>query len=258
MDEAPKTVRLELRNVRPTWAEFLALSRFQRVLEPRILFRDGDRLTDRRVSWRRRGELRLSARGRPYHFERWPRGETEWSPATAAGEIWPWTELDLAVAELVRGKSSEPAPSIPRKNWSDAVRARVSRRYGGKCYVCGEPVVLGDPGDRGATLDHVVPLFLGGEDSESNLALSCRRCNLAKGSVRPKVDPRGPLWPEVAERFRLAETLDHLAGERFGGHAPGCTCEKCARRVRALTVAARILREGEPVPPPEPVKGSVR
>ena len=36
-----------------------------------------------------------------------------------------------------------------------------------------------------ATMDHVIPLALGGEDSVSNLQLACKVCNGAKDSYLP-------------------------------------------------------------------------
>jgi 5-methylcytosine-specific restriction endonuclease McrA len=62
--------------------------------------------------------------------------------------------------------------------------AEVFRRDGWVCQLCGEPVdkrlVWPDP--LSASLDHVVPLSLGGEHSPFNCQLAHLRCNVSKGN----------------------------------------------------------------------------
>jgi len=73
----------------------------------------------------------------------------------------------------------------------DMSRTRWARKvlivkHGGRCYLCGEAVELGDEASpRYATLDHVIPLSKGGADNISNLALACRKCNQDKGASLP-------------------------------------------------------------------------
>lgn len=45
------------------------------------------------------------------------------------------------------------------------------------CYLCGKICTSED-----VTLDHVVPLFLGGTHTEDNLRVACRSCNCSKGA----------------------------------------------------------------------------
>jgi hypothetical protein len=52
---------------------------------------------------------------------------------------------------------------------------------GGKCFYCGEKLSLED-----ATLDHVIPKALGGDNSEGNAVVCCRAINQALGSASPK------------------------------------------------------------------------
>jgi len=52
---------------------------------------------------------------------------------------------------------------------------------GGKCFYCGEKLALDD-----ATLDHVIPKALGGDNSEGNTVVCCREINQALGSASPK------------------------------------------------------------------------
>jgi len=52
------------------------------------------------------------------------------------------------------------------------IRQRVWQRYGGKCAECAAMDYL--------EFDHIVPVSRGGSNSEQNVQLLCRRCNLQK------------------------------------------------------------------------------
>lgn len=68
---------------------------------------------------------------------------------------------------------------------SKRTRFEVLRRDGFQCYYCH----LQGPADgSGLTIDHVVPVALGGDDSASNLVAACRDCNAGKTSTRPDSD----------------------------------------------------------------------
>lgn len=54
------------------------------------------------------------------------------------------------------------------------VRRNVWQRDGGRCVECGRSELL--------ELDHVIPLALGGSNTEKNLQLLCTECNRTKGS----------------------------------------------------------------------------
>jgi hypothetical protein len=55
---------------------------------------------------------------------------------------------------------------------SREVRQRVWQRYGGRCAECGAGDYL--------EFDHIVPVAKGGSNSDSNVQLLCRKCNLKK------------------------------------------------------------------------------
>jgi hypothetical protein len=83
-----------------------------------------------------------------------------------------------------------------------ALRDDVRRRAGDRCEYCGIA--------NGKTLyshhiDHIVPPYHGGDDSESNLAWACFQCNSAKsgniasydlltGGLTPLFHPRIHIW----------------------------------------------------------------
>jgi len=62
----------------------------------------------------------------------------------------------------------------------------IFQRDGWRCHLCGKRIREDLPRTHpdGATIDHLVPLSLGGVDEPHNLAAAHWRCNQAKG-VRP-------------------------------------------------------------------------
>ncbi|WP_170222754.1 HNH endonuclease [Rarobacter faecitabidus] len=60
-------------------------------------------------------------------------------------------------------------------------RDDVFSRDGHRCQICGERVNEPTPFDpQSATVDHIIPLSMGGEHSMRNVQTACLRCNSAK------------------------------------------------------------------------------
>lgn len=52
------------------------------------------------------------------------------------------------------------------------------------CWYCGKEIEFSRYANQGtATLDHVIPRYSGGEDSEENLVAACHKCNNDKGCM---------------------------------------------------------------------------
>jgi hypothetical protein len=92
------------------------------------------------------------------------------------------------------------------------VRFEVFRRDGFKCRYCGVTASDG----AGLTVDHVVPVSLGGIDKPSNLVTACKDCNAGKSSTQPD----GPMVEDVSSsdmafaaalKAALSETASDLA-----------------------------------------------
>ena len=64
-----------------------------------------------------------------------------------------------------------------RKRFSRAIEKAVFKKYSQRCAICGTRTEF----DYG-TLDHKIPLSLGGLDKPENLQWTCHRCNILKGN----------------------------------------------------------------------------
>lgn len=66
------------------------------------------------------------------------------------------------------------------------------------CEVCGVQTVMPDAETRliylseEATVDHHIPLCMGGEDSPTNYRLLCKKCNREKGGRSPDGRVKAP------------------------------------------------------------------
>ena len=59
--------------------------------------------------------------------------------------------------------------------------AKLLTIQGGKCFYCGEKIPIDD-----ATIDHVIPKALGGDNAEANTVACCHAINHAFGHATPK------------------------------------------------------------------------
>lgn len=79
-------------------------------------------------------------------------------------------------------EKAEPSPNAKnRTQFSKEVRERVYAKADGKCALCGRKLLYEE-----MTLDHIVPLAMGGADIEKNLQCTCYACNSFKGSILPE------------------------------------------------------------------------
>jgi hypothetical protein len=81
---------------------------------------------------------------------------------------------------------------------SKRIRFEVLRRDGHACRYCG-----GKAPDVRLTVDHVMPVALGGSDDPTNLVAACADCNSGKASVAPDAEVVADV-AEDALRWTLA------------------------------------------------------
>ena len=151
---------------------------------------------------------------------------------------------------------------------------RLVTRDGWTCWLCGEPIDPDAPegSERAASIDHIVPLSLGGNQRLRNLRLAHRSCNSLRGnSSRGRRDAgslralllalvavlalAAPAW-DVGKRILLTATaacvaLCLLTGVASGNARGGSI--SCAQ-LRAFEQAARAEAKHLHISPPSPIR----
>ena len=61
------------------------------------------------------------------------------------------------------------------------IRKYIYKQADGKCALCGKPVKYDD-----FTVDHIVPLSMGGENDIDNFQCTCKACNQFKSNILPE------------------------------------------------------------------------
>lgn len=69
-----------------------------------------------------------------------------------------------------------------RKQYSPTVRKNIYNQADGYCQLCGERILFNQ-----MTLDHIVPLSMGGVESVENLQCTCKACNRFKDNILPEL-----------------------------------------------------------------------
>lgn len=120
----------------------------------------------------------------------WVRPDRE-PPATPRDAYRPDAECTKCGGAMSRAILTDPLCSRcrgdqPGRNIriSPANRRAIYDRDGWVCQLCTEPVdpMAATNSRWDATLDHIVPSSLGGDDSPENLRLAHRRCNAVRGA----------------------------------------------------------------------------
>ena len=124
----------------------------------------------------------------------------------APGKCKSYYPVDTSVTEIVVASETEKITSvgnkkkIKRKRYSAEQRKIIYQRANGRCKLCGRKIELNN-----FSLDHVIPLSMGGADSMTNLQATCRGCNFQKSYFLP-------------DQFfdRISEIFVYQMEERYG------------------------------------------
>lgn len=108
-----------------------------------------------------------------------------------------------------------------------AIRKRLRRRDGMDCAYCGVRMGYDNKLPR-PTIDHVVPLHLGGTNGDDNMVLACQSCNEMKGD-RPIEE-----LPE-AQRERIAAHMRLISGPRAVKSLTSRSSPQCPQRALVST-----------------------
>lgn len=101
--------------------------------------------------------------------------------------VWKWLsdEEKAALSEKKRQKAGikrNASGKIKRKHYSDNVRKILYNNADGRCQLCGRQILFSEH-----TVDHIIPLSMGGLDDVSNLQICCLPCNQMKNNVLPEL-----------------------------------------------------------------------
>jgi hypothetical protein len=89
---------------------------------------------------------------------------------------------------------------------SKRLRYEILRRDNYTCRYCGQAAP-----DVKLTVDHVMPVALGGSDDSSNLVTACAACNSGKSASTPDA----PIVADVAQKaLQWAAAMEQVADER--------------------------------------------
>lgn len=88
---------------------------------------------------------------------------------------------------------------VKRKYINNSTRKKIFERDGGICQICGCETrffnaAYDTPFDRkpkAGSIDHILPVSLGGDNSESNLRWTCRSCNCSRQNRMTEVEVYG-------------------------------------------------------------------
>lgn len=93
-----------------------------------------------------------------------------------------------------------------RYDISGAVQQKVWAADGFECMYCNARM-----GKQLLTIDHFIPLELGGKNDISNYLTSCKACNKDKGSQHPQS------WPKIVTNGRYEWYVNYLRDRKISG-----------------------------------------
>jgi 5-methylcytosine-specific restriction endonuclease McrA len=124
------------------------------------------------------------------------------------------------VVHSARWETRVPAVIMLREYMKPKTTIRFSKqnvflRDGYVCQYCGDSTL----NKRSATLDHVLPVSLGGKTTFENSVCACAPCNANKGNnkkIKPKIAPVRPTYYQLVDkRKKLGFELGHPSWAQY-------------------------------------------
>lgn len=146
------------------------------------------------------------------YAERFPSPGHNLCPAIVGGDYHYCHEYRKETKKIEKRKESK----IRQANYPDsrrrvyiarATRIKVAKLCRYKCVYCGRATnQICNGKSLRMNVDHIIPLALGGKDTEDNLALSCWECNSAKGTQ---------IWERGCRKFVRLDEEDEKKDWKF-------------------------------------------
>ena len=114
--------------------------------------------------------------------EEYPRDNSLISHLELSADEWVSVLKQLDDPEIFIQDASGATKAIVRKNQrllGATLQWEIYRRDNYTCQYCGR-------NDVSMTIDHYLPVELGGTDEKDNLKTACRKCNKRKGNLHPR------------------------------------------------------------------------
>ena len=93
-----------------------------------------------------------------------------------------WIDTEAPETEEINQRMQQATfIKIKRKHFSDAQRQELYKRADGCCQLCGRRITINN-----FTVDHIIPLGRGGNNSMSNVQAVCQVCNQFKANIYPE------------------------------------------------------------------------
>jgi hypothetical protein len=103
-----------------------------------------------------------------------------------------------------------------RKQISRRLRYEILRRDDHACRYCGVRVP-----DVVLTIDHVIPVALGGTDDPENLVAACKDCNAGKSANTPDAPLVAQVGDDAIRWLRALEKAAEIAAQEYRDDAAG-------------------------------------
>lgn len=96
----------------------------------------------------------------------------------AKASYWAWARKNPE-SRLTIGRNRTAIKRGARGKLSAGIRERLWKLQKGKCPCCGQPL------GKDPHIDHIIPIALGGTNTDDNVQLLRAKCNLAKHAKHP-------------------------------------------------------------------------